>query len=154
MGIDLNAKWVKKGTPVLTSEYPPQQPNTPLSCTVECGMRINLFPNRTIQSVTLIDYINTGRPYTLTLCLFNSSNLIVSNTTKAPTTTTTTLTSTITTTTTTLTSTITTTTTTTTTQMVATQSCAKIKPVFISSDYSPEIFNLLFNNLTNISIGK
>jgi hypothetical protein len=141
MGIDTNAKWIKSGTPVLTSEYPPQQPNTPLSCTVECGMRINLFPNRTIQSVTLIDYINTGRPYTLTLCLFNSSNMIVSNTTKAPTTTTTTLTSTI-------------TTTTTTTQMVATQSCAKIKPVFISSDYTPEIFNLIVNNLTNISIGK
>lgn len=136
MGIDLNQKWVKSGTSVLASEYPPQQPNT-ISCTTECGMRINLFPNRTIQSVTLIDYVITGRPFTLNLCLFNSSNIFISNST------------------TTTASTTTRTTTTTTTQSVAVNSCInKIKPVFISNDYTTDIFNSIYKNITNISIGK
>ena len=34
-------------------------------------MRINLYQNRTVQSVVLIDYIAKGRPNTLNLCMKN-----------------------------------------------------------------------------------
>jgi len=79
-------------------------------------MRINLDATKSIQSITIIDYIKTGRTYTLNLCMVSVANIMPTTTTTTTTTTTSTTTSTTTPTSTTTTTTTTSTTTTTTTK--------------------------------------